>query len=126
MATASKNIASTPVLSLAPSQEGQKVARTAPPANDARMPDLVDKVLALLVKQTPALAQEKAKLETMEATLREHFGGTEHYVRKRRPSEQTAQAILSQFNGQNSRTVARELGVSRATVYRKLKQPRIS
>ena len=124
MTAATKTIIVSQSLILAPSQEGQKVARAAPPANDARMPDLVDKVLALICKQNPALAADAKQLEGMEATLREHFGGAEQYVRKRRPSEQTAQAILAQFNGQNSRTVARELGVSRATVYRKLKQPK--
>jgi transposase len=57
--------------------------------------------------------------------VRAEFGGERHWIPTRGLTEQQqlAQKILTLFNGRNAREVARRLQVSRATVYRYLKQP---
>lgn len=90
-----------------------------PIAGDA---DLVDQVIAFLARHRPELA-EAVKLA--EPALRAEFGGGDHYVHARSADDRAAAsvaAVLGVFSGRNVSEVARELGISRATVYRRLRQ----
>lgn len=83
-------------------------------------PDLVDTIFAYLVKECPEIAAHAAVLK---AATRKEFSGIETYIPRRSQSDRqtiTAEA-LRLFNGRNAMEVARQLGVSRATVYRILK-----
>jgi transcriptional regulator of acetoin/glycerol metabolism len=80
-------------------------------------PDLFDKVLSYLTGILPTLPEKKA-LE-IEQELRALHGGDTHYIRKH-----ISYNALSAFNGRNASEIARIMGVSRSTVYRKLKQPK--
>lgn len=80
--------------------------------------DLVDQVIAFLARHRPELAEVAREVE---AELRAEFGGGDHYVRAPDTSEGVAR-VLEAFNGRNASEVARELGISRATVYRRLRQ----
>lgn len=82
--------------------------------------DLVDQVIAFLSRHRPELADVAREVE---GELREQFGGGDHYVRASAiPRDARMDAVLSAFNGCNVSEVARELGISRATVYRRLRQ----
>ena len=84
-------------------------------------PDLVDRIFEYVLTVLPELAQEPAMLDQAKTAVREEFAGARIYVRKSEPD--LAGRILALYNGRNASQVARELGISRATVYRKLKQP---
>lgn len=101
-------------------------SRTRPTSQDTppEKTDLVDQVVEYLATIDPSL---RDRLDEIEADLREQFAGFNHWVstkphltRRRR-----AQEILSLFNGRNATEVGRRLGISRATVYRVIKQPRL-
>lgn len=82
--------------------------------------DLVDQMIAFLARHRPELAEVAREVE---AELRAEFGGGGHYVRSTLvPHDARTDAVLSAFNGCNVSEVARELGISRATVYRRLRQ----
>jgi Mor family transcriptional regulator len=55
----------------------------------------------------------------VERQLQAELAGTQTYHRKREPKDEQ---IVEKFNGRNAAQVARELGVSRATVYRAVKR----
>lgn len=59
--------------------------------------------------------------QAVERRLASELAGTRHYFSKPRISD--AQ-ILERFNGRNAKSVARELGVDRATVYRAIQRAR--
>jgi Mor family transcriptional regulator len=80
-------------------------------------PDLIDDIFKFLVKEHPELAGREAKTK---ADLRKEFGGEAYYVAKRSAAD-VKQQVLGLWNGRNARTVARELGISRGSVYRHLK-----
>lgn len=61
--------------------------------------------------------------EDIKQALRDRYAGSELYLRKRRTRAETAKEVLARFNGRNATEICRELGISRATVYRLLKQP---
>lgn len=86
-------------------------------------PDLVDRIFDYLIAEFPQIAG--ARLEQSRKAVRAQFGGERHWIPSRGLSEQQqlAQQVLALFNGRNAREVARRLQVSRATVYRYLKQP---
>jgi Mor family transcriptional regulator len=86
-------------------------------------PDLVDRIFEYLVAEFPALASPR--LDVAKRAVREHFGGSEAYVRSVASDERQQQAtqVLALFNGRNASEVARRVGISRASVYRLLKQP---
>ncbi len=86
-----------------------------------RQPDVLDRLMAKLRQLHPMSDKEAAELH---GVMREEFGG-ERGISKRSPAEklEIMRLALQKFNGQNATEVARELGVSRATVYRYLKQP---
>jgi len=90
-------------------------------------PDLVDRlfdyilsdpVLAQAIKQ---LASDTTKpINKIKNAVRAEFAGEECYIAGRRV--QSAD-VLALFNGRNASEVARRLNISRATVYRHIKQP---
>lgn len=84
--------------------------------------DFVCSALDLLARS--GLLSDEARPEADKA-LRQHFKGSTYYVAASAPGDVSTAVrdVLSRFNGRNPREVARELGVSRATVYRRLKQP---
>jgi DNA-binding NarL/FixJ family response regulator len=90
------------------------------PADDPD--DLIERMVAYLIAIAPNLA---SKRKAITADMRKEFGGQRWYVHSRQPTErqQRIADILSHFNGRNASEVARKLKVSRATVYRYIKQP---
>lgn len=85
-------------------------------------PDLVAGIFDYVVKLLPEIAARRAEVE---AAVRDEFAGIETYVRKRAPGDrgpELAARVLAMFNGRNASEVARVLRISRATVYRLLKQ----
>ena len=86
--------------------------------------DLVDRIFDYVVALLPELAQHQVEIKL---AVREEFASERVYVRSRaRETEQMrarAEAVLKMFNGRNATEVARTLQISRATVYRLLKQP---
>lgn len=89
----------------------------------AKDPDLVDRIFEYLLAEFPQIAGPK--LEGSMRALRERFGAQEVYVRSQAAQDRRdqADAVLSLFNGRNATEVARRLNISRATVYRLIKQP---
>lgn len=83
-------------------------------------PDLVDRVWDYLLRSLPELAPREAAIK---AELRSEFGGLQTYVRVRdaRPPD-VSEAVGRLYNGRNASEVARVLGISRASVYRHVKQ----
>ena len=71
----------------------------------------------------PEFAQDVARRSEVEAALRKEFGGKEVYVASSMSNEALRREVLRRFNGRNASTLARELKIGRATVYRWLKQP---
>jgi Mor family transcriptional regulator len=67
-------------------------------------------------------------LEEAKQAVRSELGSRREYIRSGHEvrRHELARKILSLFNGRNAREVARELDISRATVYRLLKQPGIA
>lgn len=90
---------------------------------DADKADLLERFVDQLYETVPELAvADRARVEAFVERLRREFGGGEIYIRKRVTPARRERA-LELFNGRNASEVARELGVSRATVYRLLKTP---
>ncbi len=85
-------------------------------------PDLVDRIFDYLLAEVPEIAACCDKVKT---AVRTEFAGEQVYIadRPQWPRQALTQAVLSLFNGRNATEVARRLNVSRATVYRVLKQP---
>lgn len=89
-----------------------------------QQPDLVDRIFEYLLEQMPELAGGKPALVRVEQALRREFGGMEVYIPVQSTVEraETVKEVLRRYNFRNATTVARELGISRASVYRILKQ----
>lgn len=95
-------------------------------------PDLVDRifdyifadpVLAQAMQSLPDMATQR--VDEIKTAVRSEFRGEECYIAGRPASarQQMVSQILALFNGRNASEVARRLGISRATVYRVIKQP---
>lgn len=101
-----------------------KAKRPAPVFSDT---ELVDRVFEYVLELLPeASRQEMAgNAVNIKRAVREEFGGQQIYVAKRSAGEQHEMAaqVLRMFNGRNATEIARRLEISRATVYRLLKQP---
>lgn len=90
-------------------------------------PDLVDRIFDYILSD-PAMAaamrgirsREADPVSDLKAAVRAEFQGEECYIAGRKV--QAAQ-VLALFNGRNASEVARRLDISRATVYRHIKQP---
>ena len=94
-----------------------------PPADPAEA-DLVDRIFDYIVTQLPEAAAALPRVDELKADVRAEFAGSMCYVaiapkteRGRRVSE-----VLRLFDGRNATEVARRLNISRATVYRLIKQ----
>lgn len=85
-------------------------------------PDLVDRIFEFIVEHVPELRGGIG--EPIKARMRAEFGGHKVYIPKVGATERQARdaAVRRLFNGRNATEIARVLGVSRATVYRCLKQ----
>lgn len=88
-------------------------------AGSTREPDLVTAFFDVLIEKRPDLAAVRDEAENV---VRERLRGMRGTVASRPDSETLARRVLEMFNGRNAREVARRLRVSRATVYRVLKQ----
>jgi transcriptional regulator of acetoin/glycerol metabolism len=100
------------------------VALTATPQLDTLVqsePDLVDRIFDYALKLRPDIAAKADELEAAKDAVRHEFAGERAYIRRR--PRNLADRVLAIFNGRNATETARELGIGRATVYRKLKQP---
>lgn len=84
-------------------------------------PDLVDRIFDYLSSEVPGLEDVANKLKEK---TRAEFGGQECYISRRPMTARQKEIgnVLALFNGRNATEVARRLGISRATVYRLLKQ----
>ena len=89
-------------------------------------PDLVDRIFDYLLAEFPQIAgQPPEKIAATKTAVRAEFRGEECYIAARPPTarQQLVTQVLALFNGRNATEVARRLQISRATVYRVLKQP---
>ena len=88
-------------------------------------PDLVDRIFEYIFSD-PVLAAaiEKSSVSNIKAAVRAEFHGEECYIASRpyTARQKIVSDVLALFNGRNATEVARRLGISRATVYRSLKQ----
>lgn len=104
-----------------------------PPSDFERLlmaePDLVDRIFDYVVELIPELAKRgEARIAGVKNAVREEFAGTDVYIAKRQGSRSrldpsVAYEVLQLFNGRNATEIARRLNISRATVYRVIKQP---
>lgn len=92
-----------------------------PPQQLSDAEDLVDRVVEYLHTLCPETRRHDAAV--LKDALRAEFAGLRAYLRKRPHSQQLARDVLRLFNGRNATQIARQLNISRATVYRLLKQP---
>lgn len=94
-------------------------------------PDLVDRIFDYILSD-PALASaiqqasqsEKTTIPKIKAAVRAEFRGEECYIAGRPATarQEMVVQVLALFNGRNASEVARRLGISRASVYRHIKQ----
>jgi transcriptional regulator of acetoin/glycerol metabolism len=102
------------------SRKKQKPAKPEPETLNEKIaaePDLVDRIFDYIVEVLPDL---KSRQSEIKRTLRQEFASERVYIRRLGTDVQSEVARL--FNGRNATEVARELRISRATVYRLLKQ----
>lgn len=85
-------------------------------------PDLVDRIFDYLLAEFPQIAG--AQFAEAKAAVRDEFSGEGVYIAARPMTarRELAASVLSLFNGRNATEVARQLQISRASVYRHLKQ----
>lgn len=85
-------------------------------------PDLVDRIFDYILTELPEIA---ASVQKHKDAVRAEFRGEECYIASRPATarQQTVSQVLALFDGRNATEVARRLQISRATVYRVLKQP---
>ena len=88
-------------------------------------PDLVDRMFDYLVDLLPELRGSPATVERVQQQLRREFASQAAYIPARSSVDKAEERrqVLRLWNGRNATAVARTLGISRATVYRHLKQP---
>lgn len=91
----------------------------------AQEPDLVDRIFEYLLAEFPQIAGEQfAQAKT---AVRAEFSGESIYIPARGATDRQrlVQEVLSLFNGRNTAEVARRLHISKASVYRYIKQARL-
>lgn len=104
-----------------------KATPGAPPlaAMVAQEPDLVDRIFDYLLAEFPQIAGEQfAQAKT---AVRAEFKGETIYIPARGATDRQrrVQEVLSLFNGRNTAEIARRLRISKASVYRYIKQARL-
>lgn len=84
--------------------------------------DLVGRLLKFLSAEFPHLDADA--LVKIDVALRSEFKGEHAYIANRPPTDRqkTVAEVLRLFNGYNATEVCRRLNISRATVYRIIKQ----
>ncbi|WP_343740456.1 helix-turn-helix domain-containing protein [Delftia tsuruhatensis] len=87
--------------------------------------DLVDRVFEYLVELVPEIRSSQVDLAHAEAQIRREFAGQTAYIPARSANEKVRERhrVLQLWDGNNVKEIARTLGISRATVYRHLRQP---
>lgn len=85
-------------------------------------PDLVDRIFEYVVEQFPEISA--SRIDALKRATREELSGEQYYIPARSPTERQRQVqeVLRLFNGRNATEIARRLQISRATVYRWVKQ----
>ena len=85
-------------------------------------PDLVDRIFEYVVEQFPEISA--ARVADLKRATRDELSGQQHYIPARSPTDRQRQVqeVLRMFNGRNATEIARRLQISRATVYRWVKQ----
>lgn len=92
----------------------------------AAEPDLVDRIFDYILAEFPRIGELGAeKVDELKVSVRSEFKGEECYIAGRPATarQQQVAQVLALFNGRNASEVARRLNISRATVYRLIKQP---
>lgn len=86
--------------------------------------DLVDRIFDYIVTQLPEAAATLPNLDELKSDVRSQFAGEECYIPivPRTERDRRTHQVLRLFNGRNATEVARTLRISRATVYRLIKQ----
>lgn len=94
-------------------------------------PDLVDRIFEYILSD-PLLAEairkgaqtERISVAKLKTAVRAEFRGEDCYIAGRPATarQEIVAQVLSLFNGRNAKEVARRLGISRASVYRHIKQ----
>lgn len=85
--------------------------------------DVVERIVELVCELLPEIVEaDRRRVTAIRRVIRQEFAGGRVYVAKRAAVTRREQ-VLELFNGRNASEVARQLGISRATVYRLLKQP---
>lgn len=93
-------------------------------------PDLVDRIFEYILADSELgaavakMAQGAEKIEDLKHSVRSEFRGEECYIPATSPTERQRKVsrVLALFNGRNATEVARQLGISRGSVYRYIKQ----
>lgn len=91
-------------------------------SGDAVSSDVVCHMLDRLAELVPEVADDKAKRQRIEDTLRKEFGGQKVYISSALSRDEAIREICRRFNGRNASMLAREFGIPRPSVYRYLKQ----
>lgn len=99
-------------------------SKTKTPQLDAHIqktPDLVDRIFDYIVSEFPEMRDRAVEIKQ---EVRAEFGGEEQYVMSAADSvrSQRMAEVLRLFNGRNASEVSRRLNISRASVYRYIKQ----
>lgn len=87
--------------------------------------DLVDRIFEYLLTEFPQIAGEQ--FAQAKAAVRAEFSGETIYIPARGATDRQrrVQEVLSLFNGRNTAEIARRLRISKASVYRYIKQARL-
>lgn len=101
----------------------EKMAPALPRDADA---DLVDRIFDYLLTEIPGFADsvERSRLAELKTAVRTEFAGDRQRIAPRTAAgrRDTVAQVLALFNGRNATQVARRLNISRASVYRYIKQ----